>query len=93
MFAPQQDVEENMEDTGTWSVVELTWDDSLSTEEQQVILPELDPENPDNTGAPILVTEEGEIDEMDQVFEVQLENGETEYVSQWDLWDSIQIDQ
>ena len=31
-------------------------------------------ENPENTQAPIVVTEDGEIDEMDQTFEVQLEN-------------------
>jgi hypothetical protein len=29
---------------------------------------------------PILVTEDGEIDDMDQIIEVQLENGETEFV-------------
>lgn len=94
MFAPQEEAWENVEDFGTWwFVMELTWDDVLLAEEQQIILPEVDPENPENTEAPILVTEDGEIDEMNQVFEVQLENGETEYVSQWDLWDSIQIAQ
>jgi hypothetical protein len=39
------------------------------------------------------VTEDGEIDEIDRTFEVQLENGETEIVRQWDLWDAIQITQ
>lgn len=87
-----------MDVENTW-VVELTWDiediawDNAWIAEEQVILPEVDPENPENTVAPILVTEDGEVDEMDQVFEVQLENGETEFVSQWDLWDSIQIAQ
>jgi hypothetical protein len=38
-----------------------------------------------------MVTEDGEIDEMDQMVEVQLKNGETELVRQWDLWDAIQI--
>jgi hypothetical protein len=38
-----------------------------------------------------LVTEEGEVNEMDQMVEVQLENWETELVRQWDLWDAIQI--
>jgi hypothetical protein len=28
---------------------------------------------------------------MDQMVEVQLANGETELVRQWDLWDAIQI--
>ena len=51
-------------------------------EETQVILPEIDSENPENSQAPIMVTEDGEIDEMDQMVEVQLENGETELVRQ-----------
>jgi hypothetical protein len=38
-----------------------------------------------------LVTEDGEIDDMDQIIEVQLENGETEFVRLWDLGESIQI--
>jgi hypothetical protein len=29
---------------------------------------------------------------MDQTVQVQLENGETEMVRQWDLWDAIQVD-
>jgi hypothetical protein len=37
-------------------------------------LPEVNPDEPENTEAPILVTEEGDVDEMDQTFEVQLEN-------------------
>ena len=37
--------------------------------------------------------EDGEVDEMDQTVEVQLENGETEVIRQWDLWDAIQINQ
>jgi hypothetical protein len=45
-------------------------------------LPEVNPEEPENTEAPILMTEDGEIDEMDQTIEVQLENGETEIVRQ-----------
>ena len=98
MFAPQEEAWENIDVENTW-VVELTWDiedmtwDSTWIAEEQVILPEVDPENPESTVAPIIVTEEGEVDEMDQVFEVQLENGETEFVSQWDLWDSILIAQ
>ena len=56
------------------------------------ILPELNPENPEETDAPILVTEEGEVDEMDQIVEVQLENWETESVRLWDLNDAVQID-
>jgi hypothetical protein len=30
---------------------------------------------------------------MDQTIEVQLQNGETELVRQWDLWDAIEINQ
>ena len=38
-----------------------------------------------------LVTEDWEIEEMDETIEVQLENGETEWVRLGDLWDSIEI--
>ena len=93
MFNPQQEAWENTEDIDTWTVEEQTWDNSLSAEEEQIILPEIDAENPENSVAPILVTEEWEINEMDQTFEVQLENGETEVVRQWDLWDAIEINQ
>ena len=87
MFSPtQQAGEEN--GINTWDLQEITWD--VQVEE---ILPEVNPDEPENTAAPILVTEEGEIDEMDQTIEVQLENGETEIVRQWDLWDAIQINQ
>ena len=93
MFAPaQQAWEENQwADVDTWSVENVNWENI--SEESQVILPEIDSENPENTQAPILVTEDWEIDEMDQTIEVQLENGETEIVRQWDLWDAIQIAQ
>jgi hypothetical protein len=47
-----------------------------------LILPEINPENPEDTQAPILVTEDGEVDELNQMIEVQLENGETELVRQ-----------
>ena len=81
MFSPKQEVGEDIQwdDTITWSVAE------------NLILPEIDPENPENSAAPILVTEDWEVDEMDQTFEVQLENWETELVRQWDLSDVIQI--
>lgn len=45
-------------------------------------------ENEDNFN---LVTEDWEIEEIDQTTEVQLENGETELVRLGDLWDSIEI--
>jgi hypothetical protein len=45
-------------------------------------LPEVNPDEPEQSAAPILVTEDGEIDEIDRTFEVQLENGETEIVRQ-----------
>ena len=91
MFAPTQEAWEDNQwsDVDTWSVENISWENTA--EESQVILPEIDSENPESTQAPILVTEEGEVDEMDQMVEVQLENGETELVRQWDLWDAIQI--
>lgn len=45
-------------------------------------------ENEDNFN---LVTEDWEIEEIDQTTEVQLENAETELVRLGDLWDSIEI--
>lgn len=45
-------------------------------------------ENEDNFN---LVTEDWEIEEIDQTTEVQLENGKTELVRLGDLWDSIEI--
>ena len=93
MFAPTQEAWEDNQwsDVDTWSVENISWENTA--EESQVILPEIDSENPESTQAPILVTEDGEVDEMDQMVEVQLENGETELVRQWDLWDAIQIAQ
>ncbi len=87
MFSPKQEAgEDNIIDT--WDLQVITWDVQI-----EEILPEVNPEEPENTEAPILMTEDGEIDEMDQTIEVQLENGETEIVRQWDLWDAIQITQ
>ncbi len=87
MFSPKQEAgEDNIIDT--WDLQVITWDVQI-----EEILPEVYPEEPENTEAPILMTEDGEIDEMDQTIEVQLENGETEIVRQWDLWDAIQITQ
>ena len=80
MFSPSQEVGESVE-----------WTDVTTWSEEVLVLPEIDPENPESTDAPILVSEDGEVDEMDQTFEVQLENGETEVVRQWDLSDVIQI--
>ena len=97
MFAPRQEAWEEWINTElTWEELTLTLDETSldnnwTTEEDWIVLPEIDPENPENTEAPILVTEDGEIDEMNQTVEVQLENGETELVRQWDLWDAIQI--
>lgn len=84
MFAPEQTPVENNEWTEV-TVEDHWWE--IVTE----ILPEIDAENPENTSAPILVTEDGEVDEMDQTVEVQLENGETELVRLWDLTDAVQI--
>ena len=93
MFSPQQEAGENTEeiDINTWVVENMEWEIVEVTGENQIVLPEVNPDEPENTAAPILVTEDGEINEMDQTFEVQLENGETEIVRQWDLWDAIQI--
>lgn len=82
MFAPKtvDEVEENnvASEVDNWA-------------EDVEILPEIDSENPDGTQAPILMAEEWEVNEMDEIIPVQLENGETEYIRLWDLWDSIQI--
>lgn len=87
MFSPKQ---EAGEDTGayTWDLQVITWDVQI-----EEILPEVNPDEPENTEAPILMTEDGEIDEMDLTREVQLENWEVEIVREWDLWDAIQINQ
>ena len=88
MFAPKQEVgEEN--GVGTWDIQGISWDVQVVEE----ILPEVNPDEPENTDAPILITEDWEIDEMNQMLEVELENGETELVRQWDLWDAIEINQ
>ena len=95
MFAPSQEAWEDTQwvEIDTWVVEAVAWttDDNNWAAEENLILPEIDSENPGNTQAPILVTEDGEVNEMDQMVEVQLENGETELVRQWDLWDAIQI--
>lgn len=95
MFAPTQEAWEDNQwaDVDTWAVVEVSWttEDNNWSAAENLILPEIDSENPDNTQAPILITEDGEVNEMDQMVEVQLENGGTELVRQWDLWDAIQI--
>ena len=95
MFSPSEEAGENTQwvEIDTWVVEAVAWttDDNNWAAEENLILPEIDSENPGNTQAPILVTEDGEVNEMDQMVEVQLENGETELVRQWDLWDAIQI--
>lgn len=90
MFPAQQNPGITDETVNTWAEVET---ENIDWNNGTIILPEIDPENPENTGAPILVTEEWEMDEMDQVIEVQLENGNTEIVRQWDLSDVLQINQ
>lgn len=82
MFSPKQEVEKNVEWIDTWDVQVI-----------DEILPEVNPDEPENTEAPIVITQEWEVDEMDQTIEVQLENGETEVIRQWDLWDAIEINQ
>lgn len=88
MISPNQEVaEENGVDT--WDLQQITWDVQIIDE----ILPEVNPDEPENTEAPILITEEWDTNELDQTIEVQLENGETEIINQWVLWDAIQINQ
>ena len=85
----KQDTAENNIDENTWDIQEITWDVQIIEE----VLPEVNPDEPENTAAPILITEDGEINEMDQLREIKLENGETELVREWDLWDFIQVNQ
>ena len=87
MISPKEAVEEN--GVNTWEEVEITWDVQVIDE----ILPEVNPDEPENTEAPILITEEWDTNELDKTIEVQLENWETELVRQGDLWDLIQINQ
>ncbi len=91
MFTPQEQAGENNDwiVTYSWTDVEVsTWVNS----EDLILMPsDINPENPEETAAPILVTEDGEVDEMNQMVEVQLANWETELVRQWDLWDAITI--
>ena len=92
MFAPNQEAGENDVNENTWEVQVIAWDEvSWSAQVVDEIVPEVNPENPEESAAPIVVTEDGEMDEMDKTFEVQLENWETEIIRQWDLWDAIQI--
>lgn len=85
MFAPEQTPVENVEWTEV--SVEENWSEVVTE-----IIPEIDSENPENTSAPILITENWELDEMDQTVEVTLENGETELVRIGDITDAVQID-
>lgn len=89
MFSPNQEAGEPNE----WNDVNVSTEELVWWSGEQLILPEIDSENPENTSAPILVTEDGEVDEMNVPFQVQLWNGETELVTPSDLWDSIQIAQ
>ena len=92
MFAPNQEAGESDVNENTWEVQVVAWDEvSWSAQVVDEIVPEVNPENPEESAAPIVVTEDGEMDEMDKTFEVQLENWETEIIRQWDLWDAIQI--
>lgn len=88
MFSPKQEVgEENGVDA--LDIQGITWDVQVVEE----ILPEVNPDEPENTDAPIVMTADGEVDEMDLTREVELENWEIEVVREWDLWDAIQINQ
>lgn len=80
MFSPNQEAWENVE-----------WIDVITWSEEVLVLPEINPDEPENTSAPIVLSEDEESAEVDETVQVQLENGETEEVRQWDLWDAIQI--
>lgn len=90
MFSPSQEAGESTQWNETNIVEDVNWS---WVEDAQIILPEIDSENPESTDAPILITEDWEVDEMDMPFQVQLGNWETEVVSQSDLGDSIWITQ
>ena len=79
--------------TQTWGVEWTTSIENVNENEWESteIMPEINPENPEETNAPILLTEDWEIDEMDQTVNVQLENWQTETVRLWDLNDAVQI--
>ena len=77
MFAPKQEVGEEISEVEN-EVVE--------------ILPEdIDEENPELSQAPIVIPQEDENNEMNEPFEVELENGETEMITLGDLSDSLQV--
>lgn len=77
MFAPKQDnAAENV---------------NLESEIVEILPENIDSENPDDSQAPIVISQDEELDEMDQTLEVQLENWEKETITLWDLSDSLQI--
>lgn len=88
MFSPQQEAWESDTTIDSWDIQAITWDVKIIDE----IIPEVNPDEPENSSAPILITEEEEVDDMNQLREVQLENGETELVRQWDLWGWVSVD-
>ena len=90
MFGPKQGTSNDGE-VSTGGVIEDENVDWWELENSELILSEIDPENPENTADPVLITEDWEVDEMDQTIEVQLENWETELVRQGDLNDVVQI--
>ena len=97
MFAPAQSETENID---SWEIQQENLIDN--TEEINSEVEEISEENNEEISGEIgeihedsedfnLVTEDGEIEEMDQTTEVQLENGETELIRLGDLSDTIQI--
>ena len=97
MFAPAQTETENIDN---WEIQQENLIDN--TEEINSEVEEISEENNDKISGEIgeihedsedfnLVTEDWEIEEMDQTTEVQLENGETELIRLGDLSDTIQI--
>ena len=97
MFAPTQTETENIDN---WEIQQENLIDN--TEEINSEVEEISEENNEEISGEIgeihedsedfnLVTEDGEIEEIDQTTEVQLENGETELIRLGDLSDTIQI--
>ena len=93
MFAPTENaVEESINENQQEDIVSN--DTENSEENIELEINDENTENVENTDNEEfnLVTEDWEVEEMDETIEVQLENGETELVRLGDLSDAIQID-
>lgn len=89
MFAPTQEPVEDINNEE--QQIENIENEENAEENTELETNDENIENSENENDFNLVTEDWEINEMDQTTEVQLENGETELVRLGDLWDSIEI--